>query len=139
MATQVRLKKIFTERCEINFLSDTSHLVNVFCSFELRLRIILSSGKLTLVPRVRNTDSKAFSFTFALRNYLSVSDVRFATYHYLLLQPHVIWICYLPLKFVGEYLNTFPIHFIHSFLPFIPLQIGFMRLLTLFFILDKTL
>ncbi|KAL3813820.1 hypothetical protein ACJIZ3_015088 [Penstemon smallii] len=43
--------------------------------FELRLRISLSAGKLTLIPRVRNTDSKAFSFTFALRNYLSVSDI----------------------------------------------------------------
>ncbi|ONI19703.1 hypothetical protein PRUPE_3G292800 [Prunus persica] len=45
-------------------------------SFELRLRISLSAGKLTLIPRVRNTDSKAFSFTFALSNYLSVSDIR---------------------------------------------------------------
>lgn len=44
-------------------------------SFELRLRIILAPGKLTLIPKVRNTDSKPLSFTFALRNYLSVSDV----------------------------------------------------------------
>ncbi|XP_065878823.1 putative glucose-6-phosphate 1-epimerase [Euphorbia lathyris] len=44
-------------------------------SFELRLRICLCSGKLTLTPRVRNTDTKAFSFTFALCNYLSVSDI----------------------------------------------------------------
>ncbi|MQL93396.1 hypothetical protein Taro_026029 [Colocasia esculenta] len=44
-------------------------------SFELRLRIILGPGKLTLIPRVRNMDNKAFSFTFAMRNYLSVSDV----------------------------------------------------------------
>ncbi|KAL9684173.1 hypothetical protein QQ045_021607 [Rhodiola kirilowii] len=44
-------------------------------SFELRLRVTLSAGKLTLIPRVRNTDSKPFSFTFALRNYLSVSDI----------------------------------------------------------------
>ncbi|KAI3463040.1 hypothetical protein Pfo_019703 [Paulownia fortunei] len=43
--------------------------------FELRLRISLSSGKLTLIPRVRNTDNKAFSFTFALCNYLFVSDI----------------------------------------------------------------
>lgn len=49
-----------------------------FCRFELRLRITLSDGKLTLIPRVRNTDSKPYSFMFALRNYLSVSDVRFA-------------------------------------------------------------
>ncbi|KAL2904579.1 putative glucose-6-phosphate 1-epimerase, partial [Bienertia sinuspersici] len=45
-------------------------------SFELRLRISLSPGKLTLIPRVRNTDSKSFSFMFALRNYLSISDIR---------------------------------------------------------------
>ncbi|XP_020575061.1 putative glucose-6-phosphate 1-epimerase [Phalaenopsis equestris] len=44
-------------------------------SFELRLRIILSPGKLTLIPRVRNTDSKQFTFTLGLRNYLSVSDI----------------------------------------------------------------
>lgn len=43
--------------------------------FELRLRISISSGKLTLIPRVRNIDSKPFSFTFSLRNYLSVSDI----------------------------------------------------------------
>ncbi|CAN1187969.1 Putative glucose-6-phosphate 1-epimerase, partial [Linum perenne] len=34
-----------------------------------------SAGKLTLIPRVRNTDTKPFTFTFALRNYLSVSDI----------------------------------------------------------------
>ncbi|KAF9612645.1 hypothetical protein IFM89_003087 [Coptis chinensis] len=44
-------------------------------SFELRLRISLSAGKLTLIPRVRNVDSKPFSFTFAIRNYFSVSDI----------------------------------------------------------------
>ncbi|ERN13810.1 putative glucose-6-phosphate 1-epimerase [Amborella trichopoda] len=43
--------------------------------FELRLRVSLGPGKLTLIPRVRNTDSKPFSFTFALHNYLSVSDI----------------------------------------------------------------
>ncbi|XAR51914.1 Glucose-6-phosphate 1-epimerase [Bertholletia excelsa] len=43
--------------------------------FELRLRICLNAGKLTLVSRVRNTDNKAFSFMFALRNYFSVSDI----------------------------------------------------------------
>ncbi|KAL1211282.1 putative glucose-6-phosphate 1-epimerase [Cardamine amara subsp. amara] len=44
-------------------------------SFELRVRITISPGKLTLIPRVRNIDSKAFSFMFALRNYLYVSDI----------------------------------------------------------------
>ncbi|KAK1271534.1 hypothetical protein QJS04_geneDACA004316 [Acorus gramineus] len=43
--------------------------------FELRLRISLSPGKLTIIPRVRNTDRKPFSFTFSLRNYFSVSDI----------------------------------------------------------------
>ncbi|XP_064937022.1 putative glucose-6-phosphate 1-epimerase isoform X1 [Musa acuminata AAA Group] len=45
------------------------------CSFELRLRVILHPSKLTLIPRVRNTGSKDFSFTFAIQNYLSMSDV----------------------------------------------------------------
>ena len=49
-----------------------------FCRFELRLRITVSAGKLTLIPRVRNVDNKAFTFTLALRNYFSVSDVRLA-------------------------------------------------------------
>ncbi|GAU45821.1 hypothetical protein TSUD_115090 [Trifolium subterraneum] len=44
-------------------------------SFELRLRITLSAGKLILIPRVRNTDNKPFSFAFSLCNYLSVSDI----------------------------------------------------------------
>ncbi|GFQ06497.1 putative glucose-6-phosphate 1-epimerase, partial [Phtheirospermum japonicum] len=43
--------------------------------FELRVRISLTAGKLSVIPRVRNTDNKAFSFTFALCNYLSVSDI----------------------------------------------------------------
>uniref|UniRef100_A0A0D6QUP1 glucose-6-phosphate 1-epimerase n=1 Tax=Araucaria cunninghamii TaxID=56994 RepID=A0A0D6QUP1_ARACU len=44
-------------------------------SFELRLRVCLGPGKLVLIPRVRNTDNKQFSFTFALHTYLSVSDI----------------------------------------------------------------
>lgn len=47
------------------------------CSFELRLHISLGPGKLTLVPRLRNTDNKSFTFTFSMCNYLSVSDIRF--------------------------------------------------------------
>ncbi|KAI7724888.1 hypothetical protein M8C21_025814, partial [Ambrosia artemisiifolia] len=43
--------------------------------FELRLRVIVGADKLTIIPRVRNVDNKAFSFTIALRNYFSVSDV----------------------------------------------------------------
>eukprot|EP00252_Welwitschia_mirabilis_P026221 TRINITY_DN84_c0_g1_i3.p1 TRINITY_DN84_c0_g1~~TRINITY_DN84_c0_g1_i3.p1 ORF type:complete len:340 (+),score=56.65 TRINITY_DN84_c0_g1_i3:223-1242(+) len=45
-------------------------------SFELRLRVSLSPRKLTLIPRVRNTNNKPFSFTFGLHTYLSVSDIR---------------------------------------------------------------
>ncbi|KAL0408565.1 UNVERIFIED_CONTAM: putative glucose-6-phosphate 1-epimerase [Sesamum radiatum] len=45
------------------------------CRFELRLNISLSPGKLTLTPSVRNAGDKSFSFTFAIRNYLSVSDI----------------------------------------------------------------
>lgn len=44
-------------------------------SFELRLRVCLGPGKLVLIPRVRNTDTKSFAFTFALHTYLSVSDI----------------------------------------------------------------
>lgn len=54
------------------------NVVSVLCSFELRLRISLSAGKLILIPRVRNTDNKPFSFAFSLCNYLSVSDIRYA-------------------------------------------------------------
>ncbi|KAK6137312.1 hypothetical protein DH2020_028940 [Rehmannia glutinosa] len=45
--------------------------------FELRLRVILSvDGSLTLISRVRNVDSKPFSFAFAYHTYFSVSDIR---------------------------------------------------------------
>ncbi|XP_057982999.1 putative glucose-6-phosphate 1-epimerase [Malania oleifera] len=44
-------------------------------SFELRLRVSLGAGKLTLIPRVRNTDKKTFSFMFSLHNHFSLSDV----------------------------------------------------------------
>ncbi|MFS7940393.1 putative glucose-6-phosphate 1-epimerase [Helianthus anomalus] len=43
--------------------------------FELRLRIIVGAGKLTMIPRMRNVDNKAFTFTLALRNYFYVSVV----------------------------------------------------------------
>ncbi|RDY00338.1 hypothetical protein CR513_16490, partial [Mucuna pruriens] len=45
------------------------------CSFEFRLRISLSAGKLIMIPRVRNTDKKTISFTLSTSNYLSVSDI----------------------------------------------------------------
>lgn len=45
-------------------------------SFEFRLRITLSpGGDLTLTSRIRNIDSKPFSFTFAYHTYFSVSDI----------------------------------------------------------------
>lgn len=44
-------------------------------SFELRLCVSLGPGKLTLISYVRNTDNKSFEFTFALHNYLSISDI----------------------------------------------------------------
>ncbi|KAG4396064.1 hypothetical protein GLYMA_19G104100v4 [Glycine max] len=46
------------------------------CSFEFRLRISLNADNLILIPQVRNTANKAFSFSFTLCNYLSVSDIR---------------------------------------------------------------
>lgn len=47
------------------------------CRFELRLKVTISEGKLALTPSVRNVGDKPFSFTFAVSNYLSVSDIRF--------------------------------------------------------------
>ncbi|XP_062074496.1 putative glucose-6-phosphate 1-epimerase [Humulus lupulus] len=44
--------------------------------FEFRLRICLSAeGYLILIPRVRNLDSKPFSFSFAFHTYFSISDI----------------------------------------------------------------
>ncbi|KAL8556622.1 hypothetical protein ACS0TY_004178 [Phlomoides rotata] len=44
--------------------------------YELRVRVILSvDGSLSLVSRIRNVNSKPFSFSFAYRTYLSVSDI----------------------------------------------------------------
>lgn len=45
-------------------------------SFEFRLRVTLGpGGDLMLTSRVRNTDTKPFTFTFAYHNYFSVSDI----------------------------------------------------------------
>lgn len=45
-------------------------------SFEFRLRVALApGGDLTLISRIRNTDSKPFTFTFAYHTYFSVSDI----------------------------------------------------------------
>lgn len=45
-------------------------------SFEFRLRVILGpGGDLMLISRIRNTDTKPFTFTFAYHTYFSVSDV----------------------------------------------------------------
>ncbi|PSS24252.1 Glucose-6-phosphate 1-epimerase [Actinidia chinensis var. chinensis] len=45
-------------------------------SFEFCLRVSLGAdGKLTLISRIRNINSKPFSFSFAYHTYLSVSDI----------------------------------------------------------------
>uniref|UniRef100_A0A0C9S9E8 glucose-6-phosphate 1-epimerase n=1 Tax=Wollemia nobilis TaxID=56998 RepID=A0A0C9S9E8_9CONI len=45
-------------------------------SFEFRLRVSLAAGgDLTLISRIRNTDNKPFTFTFACHTYFSVSDI----------------------------------------------------------------
>jgi glucose-6-phosphate 1-epimerase len=79
--------KIWPHRCVqlisllVHFnLIDIIFLCLLRCSFELRVRISISPGKLTIIPRVRNTDTKAFSFMFSLRNYLYVSDIRYVAF-----------------------------------------------------------
>ncbi|XP_030456276.2 putative glucose-6-phosphate 1-epimerase [Syzygium oleosum] len=45
-------------------------------SFEFRLRVALwPGGDLMLTSRIRNTDAKPFTFTFAYHTYFSVSDI----------------------------------------------------------------
>lgn len=45
-------------------------------SFEFRLRVCLASdGNLGMISRIRNIDSKPFSFSFGYHTYLSVSDI----------------------------------------------------------------
>ncbi|XP_030535758.1 putative glucose-6-phosphate 1-epimerase isoform X1 [Rhodamnia argentea] len=45
-------------------------------SFEFRLRVALGpGGDLMLTSRIRNTDAKPFTFTFAYHTYFSVSDI----------------------------------------------------------------
>ncbi|XP_030500760.2 putative glucose-6-phosphate 1-epimerase isoform X1 [Cannabis sativa] len=44
--------------------------------FEIRLRVCLGSeGNLILIPRVRNLDTKPFSFSFAFHTYFAISDI----------------------------------------------------------------
>ncbi|XP_068306095.1 putative glucose-6-phosphate 1-epimerase [Pyrus communis] len=45
-------------------------------SFEFRLRVSLAAeGHLTLISRIRNINSKPFSFSFAFHTYFSISDI----------------------------------------------------------------
>ncbi|MED6183544.1 hypothetical protein PIB30_038768 [Stylosanthes scabra] len=45
-------------------------------SFEFRLRVSLAAeGYLSIISRVRNVNSKPFSFSFAYHTYLSISDI----------------------------------------------------------------
>ncbi|KAK7358548.1 hypothetical protein VNO77_00481 [Canavalia gladiata] len=45
-------------------------------SFELRLRVSLAGdGCLTMISRIRNVNSKPFSFSFAYHTYFSISDI----------------------------------------------------------------
>ncbi|XP_061343625.1 putative glucose-6-phosphate 1-epimerase isoform X3 [Gastrolobium bilobum] len=45
-------------------------------SFEFRLRISLAAdGNLTMISRIRNINSKPFSFSFAYHTYFSISDI----------------------------------------------------------------
>lgn len=52
-----------------------------FFSFEFRLRISLAEdGYLTMISRIRNINCKPFSFSFAYRTYISISDIRYRIY-----------------------------------------------------------
>jgi len=45
-------------------------------SFEFRLRVSLAEdGYLTMISRIRNINCKPFSFSFAYRTYISISDI----------------------------------------------------------------
>lgn len=45
-------------------------------SFEFRLRVLLAAeGHLMLISRIRNINSKPFSFSFAFHTYFSISDI----------------------------------------------------------------
>ncbi|KAL1828624.1 hypothetical protein ACET3Z_007036 [Daucus carota] len=45
-------------------------------SYEFRLRVLLAyDGNLNMISRIRNIDSKPFSFSFGYHTYLSVSDI----------------------------------------------------------------
>ena len=63
------------------FFSYFRFLNNCYCScfsFEFHLRVSLGlDGNLTLISRVRNINSKPFSFSIAYHTYFSISDIRF--------------------------------------------------------------
>lgn len=58
-------------------------MINCYCScfsFEFHLRVSLAlDGNLTLISRVRNINSKPFSFSIAYHTYFSISDIRWNT------------------------------------------------------------
>jgi len=66
--------------CRLNLLIFEILIWSILSSFELRLRVSLAgNGYLTLISRVRNVNSKPFSFSFAYHTYYSVSDIRSVT------------------------------------------------------------
>lgn len=56
-------------------LSDVKIKTQLHSGFELRLRVALGVASLTLTTRIKNIDSRPFSFTVGLHTYLSVSDI----------------------------------------------------------------
>lgn len=62
-----------------NLLFDLISFFVVNHSFEFRLRVALGIGcDLMFVSRIRYTDTKPFTFTFAYHTYFALSDIRLA-------------------------------------------------------------
>ncbi|XP_058076311.1 putative glucose-6-phosphate 1-epimerase [Magnolia sinica] len=61
--------------------------------FEFRLRVALAlNGDLTMISRIRNLDSKPFSFSFAFHTFFSISFIRYGKISIGLESTSLYWI-----------------------------------------------